>query len=188
MNQLCSFTNLTSAEWASWVQAGGTIAAIIGAAGIAIWQSRRQHEASLALMRAEHSLERTELARTLLALSTNCARAIEFVAKQFPDRDAVHRIADQETHFDFNELRIIETAVIGIPLHSLPHTLVSPTLILSSTVRQFREKVESALRFHRQMDSAAFEDFFSVLSQMRRSLEQTCKEIVTEVERSGSEA
>lgn len=188
MNELCPFANLTSTEWASWIQAGGSIAAIVGAAWIAIWQSRRQHETSLALMRAEHRLARTELARTLLALSTNCARAIEFVAKQFPDREAVHRIAEQETHFDFNELRMIETAVTGIPLHSLPHSLVSLAMILTSTVRQFREKVESVLRSHRQMDAAAFEDFFSVLSQMQQSLAQTCKEIESVVGQSGREA
>lgn len=186
MNQLCFLTNLSSSEWAAWIQAVGSIAAIVGATYIAIWQSRRQHEISLAVMRAEHRLARTELARTLLALSVNCSRATEYVVKQFPDRESVHRIAEQEAHFDFNELRIIESAVIGIPLHSLPHTLVSLTMILSSTVRQLREKVESTLQFHRQMDSAAFEDFFTVLNQMQQSLALTCKDIDAEVERSNN--
>lgn len=176
------FTNLTSAEWASWVQAFGSIAAIIGATCIAIWQSRRQHDNSLAVMRAEHRLARTELAQALLALSVNCLSAIEHATRQFQSREAVHRIADNETHFDFNELRTIESAVIGIPLHSLPHRLVPLTMILSSTVRQFREKVESVLRFHRQMDATAFQDFFSVLEEMQESLSLTCKDIQLEVE------
>jgi len=188
MNELCLLSNLTSAEWAAWVQAIGSIAAIVGATWIAIWQSRRQHDNSLAVMRAEHRLSRTELARTLLALSVNCSRAMEHAAKQFPDRETVHRIADEEAHFDFNELRTIENAVIGVPLHSLPHRLVPLTMILSSTVRQFREKVESALRFHRQMDATAFQDFFAVLGQMQASLSLTCKDIQVEVERAEHEA
>ena len=100
----------------------------------------------------------------------------------------IHQIAEQKAHFDFNELRIMESAVIGIPLHSLPHTLVSLTMILSSTVRQFREKIESALHFHRQMDSSAFEDLFSVLNQMQHSIELTCIDIAAEVERFNNEA
>lgn len=187
MNQVCFLTDLTSAEWAAWVQAVGSIGAIVGATWIAIWQSRRQHEISLEVIRTEHRLARTELARTLLVLSVNCSKAIEHAVKQFPDRDAVHTIAEQAAHFDFNELRVIESAVTGIPLHSLPHTLVSLTMILSSTVRQFREKIESALRFHREMDSSAFEDFFAVLKQMQQSLALTCKDIAAEVERSNSE-
>lgn len=187
MNQLCFLTDLTSSEWAAWVQAVGSIAAIVGATWIAIWQSRRQHEVSLEVLRTEHRLARTELARTLLALSVNCSKAIEHAVKQFPDRDAAHQIAEQEAHFDCNELRAIENAVTGIPLHSLPHTLVSLTMILSSTVRQFREKIESALRFHREMDSPAFEDFFVVLSQMQKGLVLTCNDIAAEVEHSSSE-
>lgn len=188
MNQLCFLTNLSSSDWAAWVQAIGSIVAIFGTMYIAIWQSRRQHQVSLAVMRAEHKLARTELARTLLALSINCSRATEHVVKQLPDRESVHRIGEQEVHFDFNELRIIESAVIAIPLHSLPHTLVSLTMILSSTVRQLREKVESALHFHRQMDSAAFENFFTVLKEMQQSLALTCKDIATEVENSANES
>lgn len=188
MNQLCLLTGLTSSEWAAWVQAVGSIAAIIGATWIAIWQSRRQHAISRSVMREERRLERTEVARALLALSINCSRAIDHGAKQFPDRFAVHEIAEQATHFDLNELRIIENAVLGIPLHSLPHKLVPLAMILSSTVRQFREKVESALLHHREMDAGAFGEFFAVLSSMQRSLASTCKDIEAEVERSNSEA
>ena len=188
MNHLCLLTGLTSSEWAAWVQAVGSISAIIGATWIAIWQSRRQHAISRSVMREERRLERTEVARALLALSINCAHAVDHGAKQFPDRVAVHEIAEQATHFDFNELRIIENAVLGIPLYSLPHKLVPLAMILSSTVRQFREKVESALLLHREMDAGAFGEFFAVLGSMQRSLASTCRDIEAEVERSNSEA
>ena len=34
---------------------------------------------------------------------------------------------------------MLEHAILSIPLHSLPHTLFGLTMILSSTVRQFRD-------------------------------------------------
>lgn len=188
MNQLCLLTNLTSSEWAAWVQAVGSIAAIVGAASIAIWQSASQQTNAIALQRTEQRQAKLESARTLLALSTNCARAMKHAAQQFPDRESLHRIADLEAHFDFNELRVIEGAVLNVPLHSLPHSLVSVTMIVSSTVRQFREKVESALRFHRQMNSGAFEDFFSTIAEMQGSLAQTCRDIEASVASFESEA
>lgn len=40
-------------DWAAWVQAVGSIAAIFGAAGVAIWQARKQHKNSLDLVRSE---------------------------------------------------------------------------------------------------------------------------------------
>ena len=188
MNELCLFTGMTSSEWAAWVQAVGSIAAIFGATGIAIWQSRKQHQNSLDLLRAEHRLTRTELARALLSLSTNCQRALAYCAAQFPDRESVHYIAEGRVHFDFNELQLIEGAVRAIPLHSLPHRLVNLTMILSSTVRQFRENVELALQSYRSMDAAAFQKFFDVLAELQASLKLTCGDIKAEVTRSENEA
>ena len=188
MQELCFISGMTSSEWASWVQAIGSIAAIFGAAGVAIWQSNKQQKNSLALLRTEQRLTRTELARALLTLSTNCQRAIAHCAAQFPDRDAVHNLATGVPHFDFNELQVVEGAVRTIPLHTLPHRLVHLTMIVSSTVRQFREKVEFALQSHHSMDSAAFKEFFDVLAEIQASLALTCIDIQGEVKRSESDA
>ena len=76
-----------------------------------------------------------------------------------------------------------DVSIGGIPLYNLPDSLVTPTMLLSATVRQFREKVEMAIRAHRKMDAAAFEDFFRVLREMNESVEQTCGDIATEVDR-----
>lgn len=188
MNELCFLTGMTSSEWAAWVQAVGSIAAIFGATSIAIWQSRKQHQNSLALLRAEHRLARTELALALLSLSTNCQRALAHCAAQFPDRESVHNVAEGRVHFDFNELQVIEGAVRAIPLHSLPHRLVHLTMIVSSTVRQFRENVEFALKSYRSMDAAAFQKYFDVLAELKASLKLTCDDIQAEVTRSENEA
>ena len=183
MNQLCLLSNLTSSEWAAWVQAIGAIAAIVGAAWIAIWQSRRQHAISLSVIREEHRLARTSLVQSLLALSTACARGMEFASRQFPDRETTHRIAMKEIHFDLGELQSIDNALSSIPLHSLPHGLVPLTMMLASTVRQFVAKIEGALKYQRGMDAAAFQDFFMSLAQMQQSLAKTREDIAAEVQR-----
>ncbi len=50
MNTLCLTTNLTSAELAAWVQAIGSIVAIIAVVLIAVWQANKQHRSALALL------------------------------------------------------------------------------------------------------------------------------------------
>lgn len=187
MNQLCFLSEMTSSEWAAWVQAVGSIAAVFGAAGIAIWQARQQHKNSLALLRTEQRLGRVELAKALLSLSQNCLRLLDHLAAQFPDREAVYNIAEGKVHVDFNELSVVEGAVHDIPLHSLPHGLVSLTMMVSSTVRQFRENVDFALQSHRTMDANEFKKLFRVLADMRASLKLTCNDIEAEVKRSENE-
>ena len=76
MNTLCFSTSLTSAEWAAWVQAVGSILAILGAAGTAVWQARKQHNNALALHLAEQGHVRTELSKTLSVLAQNGVGAI----------------------------------------------------------------------------------------------------------------
>ena len=140
MNTLCITTNLTSAELAAWVQAIGSVVAIIAAALIAIWQGRIQYRNALAIHRAEQRHTRVELSKTLYVLASNYAKAMAYFTGQLSDREAVHNIAEGRVHFDFGELSRIDAAISGIPLHNLPDSLVTPTMLLSATVRQFREK------------------------------------------------
>lgn len=181
VNELCILSNLSSSEWASWVQAIGSIAAIFGAAGIAVWQSRQQHNASLALLRAEKQFSRIESAKALLSMSKGALRLLENSVKAFPDRQAVHDTADGLKHFDFGELRVVEGAIQNISLHTLPHELIRHTMIVSSIVRQFREKIEIAVQSHGRMDSASFEKLFQTLEFLTGSLAETCAAIEKDV-------
>ena len=175
MNVLNDVTNLVNSEWPAWVQAIGSIVAIIGAAGIAIWQSNRQHKNSLDLLSTEHRLARLETAQALLSLSTSSLKMLNHYAKLLPDRYAVHHFGDGITHLDTNELRVVEGAVNAIPLYSLPHQLVSLTMMLGSTLRQFREHIELTIQVHRKMDADQFNSFFANMADMRRSLKETGK-------------
>ena len=189
MNQLSIFfSDLSGSEWAAWVQALGSVVAILGAVGIAVWQSNRQHQDSLSLLRAEKRLARTESAKALLSLSAGALRVLEHSAKSFPDRQSVYDTAEGFRHFDFGELRMVEGAIQAVSLHTLPHELVTLTMIVSSTVRQFRENIEGAIQIHRRMDATDFDTLFKALTGLANSLARTCADIEKEVRRAENEA
>jgi len=181
MNTLCFLSNLTSAEWAAWVQALGSTIAIGAAAWIAVHQAKLQHRNALNLHIIEQRTARVDIAKTLSVLAKNSAKAMRHIGGQLNDRDSVHKIAEGLIHCDISELRRIDKYLSEIPLHSVPYSLVTPTMVLGSTVRQFIEKVEMTLRLHRQMDASMFEDFFLTIGAMNSSIDATCRNVDIEV-------
>jgi hypothetical protein len=141
LNELCILSSMSSSEWASWVQAIGSIVAILGSVGIAVWQSKQQHKASLNLLQAEKRMARIESAKAFFSLSTGALSLLQHSAKAFPDRESVHDAAEGRKFFDFGELKVVESAVQAISLHTLPHELVRLAMIVSSTVRHESPRV-----------------------------------------------
>ncbi|WP_296641715.1 hypothetical protein [Thiobacillus sp. 65-1402] len=168
---------LTSAEWAAWVQAIGSVVAIFAAAYIARHQSRLQHRSALDLHMTELRTARVDMAKTLSVLAANASKVMQHIAGQLNDRESVYRAAEGFIHCDLGELRRIDTYLNGIPIHSVPYSLVTITMTLGSTVRQFKEKVETTLRLHRQMNESMFDDFFRSTDEMNASIEATCCDI-----------
>ena len=183
MNTLCFASNLTSNEWAAWVQAVGSILAIVIAAVIAVWVAHRQHDNALVLHAAEQRYAKTELAKTLSVLAQNCTKAVALVAGQVHNKYAVSEIKECGDPCDLGELTRLDFAIAGIPLHHLPSSLVSPTMILGATVREFRENVEVVLGSYRGMDDSAFEDFNRGCRKTIDNLKATCDDIALEVKR-----
>jgi len=179
---LCFALNLTSEEWASWVQAIGTIFAVLAAAGIAVYQSRKQHESALTLHKTEQRYARVQLAKTLLALCRNCTKAVKQFTAQMHDRESIYKIAIRETYFDFGELQALQNATSSLPLYSLPDSLITHAMVLGSTIRQFRQTVDMAVQLHRSMDSEAFEELFKTLREINESLKLTCADIEAAVQ------
>lgn len=177
MDTLCFATDMTSSEWAAWVQAIGTIFAVFGAGWLAWWQAMRQHQSALDIHRAEQRQARLNIARTLLVLAQNCTKATKHFASQMHDRESVFLIATRETYFDFGELKAIQSATTDIPLHSLPDSMVTHAMVLGATVRQFRQTIDMAVELHRKMDAAQFGELLKTLGEMTHSLELTCKDI-----------
>lgn len=181
MQTLCFFTNLTSAEWAAWVQAIGSILAIIAAAWIAIHQAKLQHQNALQLHITEQQSAKLDIANTLFVLATNSSIAMKHISGQLKDRESIYQVAEGLIHCDIGELQRIDAHLNAIPLHSIPSPLVTPTMVLGATLRQFKDKAEMALRAHRQMDAAMFEDFFRTIEEMNTSATATSQDIQTEI-------
>lgn len=180
---MCDLSNLSSTEMASWVQAVGSVVAIFAAAGIAIYSSRSQHKNALNLHEREQQTEKIETAKTLFVLATNSSKAMKHISFQLPDQESLHKVAEGLAVCDLGELHRVATYLNQIPLHTLPHSMVTMSMVLGSTVRQFNEKVEMALKLHRKMDGDMFQDFFQTIAEMNASIEATCSDIEAEVTR-----
>jgi len=183
MNELCFLSNLTSAEWAAWVQAVGSVLAIVAAAWIVKHQANLQHKNALDLHKTEQRTEQADITKTLSVLAINSSKAMKHISIQLKDRESIHKAAEGLVPCDVGELVRIDTYLSDIPLHTVPHSMVTLTMILGSTVRQFKEKVEMALQFHRKMDAEMFEDFFRTINEMNTSIDATCNDINAEVKR-----
>lgn len=183
MNTLCLFTNLTSTEIAAWVQAVGSILAILGAFWVAAWQARKQFKNAQALQRHERESAKFQTAETLELLARSCLKAMEFLSSQISSRDKVFKIGARRIHFDIGQIARLDDAIANIPLHDLPAELLRQTLILGATIRQYREKVEQVLSIHRDMDASDFEGFFTDIADLRDSLSDTCDDISADVDR-----
>lgn len=183
MNELCFLSNLTNAEWAAWVQAVGSVAAIVAAAWIAKHQANLQHQNALDLHKTEKRTEQSDITKTLSVLAENSSNAMKHIANQLKDRESVHKAAEGLVPCAVGELVRIDRYLSDIPLHTVPYSMVTLTMILGSTVRQFKEKIEMSLQFHRQMDAEMFEDFFRTIQEMNASIEATCNDISAEVKR-----
>jgi hypothetical protein len=177
MNSLCFSTNLTSTELASWVQAIGTIVAVLAAATIAVWQSSRQHQNALTIHREERRHAHLEQAKTLLTLCQNCSKATKHFASEMCDRESIHLIATQEKYLDFGELQSLQNATSNLPLHSLPSNLITHAMVLGASIRQFKYNIDTAMQLHRKMDVAQFEYFLKILKEINASLALTCSDI-----------
>lgn len=183
MYNLCFLTNLTSSEWAAWIQAVGSVVAIGAAAWIATSQSRAQYKNDILLHQREQLTAQVDLAKTLFVLATNSSTVMQYTASQLNSRDSIHKAAEGFIPSNVGELQRINGYLNAIPLHSIPYSLVTPTMTLGSTVRQFYEKIEMTLRLYREMDASMYEDLFRVLSAMNQSIKLICKDIELEVER-----
>lgn len=181
MKEYFLFPNLTSSEWAAWIQAICSVSAIIAAAGIAIYQSSKQHKSALALHNREKLDAQVDIAKVLLSLAVNTSKVMINIEKQLSSRESISNVVDGLEPCAFDEILRIDKYLNDIPLYTIPSSLVTSTMILGSTVLQFKEKVEMTFRLYRTMDASKFDDFFKCLAQMNITIESVCNIIAAEL-------
>jgi hypothetical protein len=180
---MSTFSNLTSSEWAAWIQALGSVLAIGAAARLAIYQSREQHKSALALHNREKLDVQIDTTKVLLELAGNSAKVMKNIKLQLHDRESIYNVAEGLVHCPIGEMVRIDKCLSDIPLNTIPSSLVTYTMILGSTLRQFKEKVEMTLNCCLKMDTTMFADFFKCLAKMNVVIEKVCNDINVELKR-----
>ena len=168
------FWSLSPSECASWVQAWGSIGAILGAFLLA----RQQIGAANAAARLAAAERRLELAKTLDYLARSTISAIDTASVHLATREHVHTAADTgglpSLMLMLDHLsRRLEAA----PVYGMPADLLRGALLLSGTIDQFIWKVRMAFDTHRSMSAEAFDDFFITIGDIKRSLAESASEI-----------
>lgn len=105
---------LSRGECASWVQAWGSILAIVGTAGAAIYQARRQYQSTMAGLRLQQKQAHLQVAETLEQLATNTLKLQQHIAEKLTTREAVKAAADDGLPFDLPELRSLERSLESV--------------------------------------------------------------------------
>ena len=125
MNTLCFTSNLTSVELAAWVQAIGSIVAILLAVIIAVWQVGRQHTNALSLQSSEQRIQKQELTKTLSFLANFCSTVMVHIAAEVNSRETVQQTAQRLVYSSIGELISCQSDLGAIPIHDLPSSLAS---------------------------------------------------------------
>lgn len=139
--------------------------------------SSLQHKSNLSLHQTERRNARLDAVNALSILSVNAAKAMKFISKQLNNRESVRLAAEGLKPCDIGEIERIDEYLKAIPIHTLPDALITNTMIVGSTVRQFKEKVSMTLQLQHKMDAEMFNDFFRTIADMSASIDETCEEI-----------
>ena len=109
MNELCFFSNISSSEWAAWVQAIGSVAAILSA----IWIMHLQHKHGEILAKRE-ALRRLESVRAVvLHTALGVKTAIDAIAAETEAKMTL----TLKVHRD--KMSYVNGPIQAIPLHEL---------------------------------------------------------------------
>ena len=148
---------MAKSEWASWVQAIGSIAAILFAIEIA----RRQHANSTKLMLEQHRLERQAAGTALVALGSTAQALLRLVHTKLPDVTALHGHGASTAAVLLPEVQQIEDALHGLELQALPANLVMPCVRFRSSVRFVRLELANTLANFKVMTPRQFDEYFT---------------------------
>jgi hypothetical protein len=175
---MCLLPNLSSSEWAAWVQAIGSIGAIAGSAYI-FWKQRQDAVQLEEDRRRAHQLDR---GRTILELVSRASNACTKYREILVDQEKVRKIAAGEEFLDFGNLELLDRSLSSIPMLDVPHRFLLWILLAASNLRQFRENTTFVLQHHREMNDDQFSIFFKALDDCRDGLNGVVGDLTREIE------
>ena len=182
MNTLCISSSMSSSEWASWVQAVGSIFAIAVSLYVVRYQSKRQYE----LLINQQNMARIDKIKSFEQLSSAALGVINFFLPHLSSRDQLQCIAyrrDNGEYLDLGQIAVMCDAFARISLHDLPSELVKPCMVAGATLRQFKENIEFAIENYGKLDSVQFSKFTDALVKCQNIMKETHNDITNAAER-----
>ena len=180
---LCMSTDLSSNDMAAWVQAIGSILAIAGAVGIAIWQMRRSQANALKLERIGQRESEIDLAKTIRELCKRSAALVTYTIGAIGDREKIHEFTTGRKNYYDGDLEYLKTALGSMPLHMLPSRFVKFPLFVRSQLGQLQLNTEAVLKNRGTLDAADLDAFSKSLDATLGNLEAAYGEIDLEIQR-----
>ncbi|MGJ3704596.1 hypothetical protein [Variovorax sp. AFSI2.2] len=152
----------THAELAAWVQAVGSVAAIIATGIYVQWQ----HQLEVERKGIEDLQARRRRLEVIVELSRATKSSVRWVQQQLMDRETVHDTAEGRLYLDRRVVAELGTLLSAIPLHELEDpTVANEVLSLLHSARKMSGLVDDLLRLHRVLDAQMFENAFIALAQ-----------------------
>ena len=152
-------------DWAAWVQAIGSVGAILAAAGFVQWQ----HHLELARRRSDDVLARKRRLAVIVELAKANVYNLGFVCMQFGSPVAFAEIGRLQSDFDLSYVDDLGNNTGAIPLHDLDDgNVVSYVLLSTMHARQARGIAQRMLREYQHADTAMYD---SAVEALKRELD-----------------
>ncbi len=152
----------SAGDWAAWVQAIGSIAAIFGSAWVARYQMAKQQE----FARAEARGRQIKILTLLLGHSANLVWAFDTMIKAIPDRGSIVPIGKSGL-FDFTDLAKVEAQLDAVPAIELPFEIASAPMVIASNARRFRQLMLAIFEHARTINADEFSRSLAVLESRK---------------------
>ncbi len=168
------FCNLQNGDKAGWIQAIGTVLAILASSWIAAWQAKSQYKNSLKLQNIQDKNQEIVLTESVVAIIKNSASRVKYVYDTLSTRQDVYDVALKIKYYDFEGLKDVIESLKQIPLKDLPSPkLVTAIMILISSIRQLEIQVDKTIAHHSKLNASEYSTFFLTLLQIKDSTEKT---------------
>ncbi|MET3371377.1 hypothetical protein ABIC89_000410 [Variovorax boronicumulans] len=142
-------------DWAAWVQAVGSVVAIVATGRFVRWQ----HELESERQEREHRRASLQKLRVIKELVYANSLFVRFVALQFANRQASFDAIEGRTGFDPVEIDRVGSHTSGIPLHDLEDSeVVRCVLISTQYAMQVKDLARRAVQDYRSLNAKSFEN------------------------------
>ena len=162
---------LTVSDCASWVQAWGTVLAILGAFGVAAYQARSQHQSALRVFTEQQTRQRRDHLDSLTAVARAALDHFDYTHEQTKTIALLVKVANDDVYFDYGATRYLDDSIQRISLVGMPAELIPPARLLTDTFRQYRRNIDLIPVECKRMDEDDYIHFSSTMAKIREVLQ-----------------